>query len=274
METDMAGRRSKQAIAGAGLACVLSGYAAAHPQTVVYGPAGAEQSLDVYRPANSAPAPLVLFVHGGGWTKGNKAGGWHIAKPLTEMGYVVASVNYRMPGQTTIGDEAADVASAAAYLLGHAAEYGIDPRRFALIGHSAGGHLVALVGTDPSYARAAGLDLSRLGAVIALDGVFDFNNPPVRNPAIDPAPAYRARMSPIDHVADVAGHPLFCLIHENTALRFTHQADAFAAALQAHGQTVVETVAPGLSHGALVGQFDDPAEPMAQQVVDCLHKAL
>ncbi len=263
------------AVLSVAMAGTVSGRAAARPQTVAYGPEGAQQTLDIYRPQTNRAAPLVLFVHGGGWTKGNKAGGWHVAKPLAELGYVVASINYRMPGETTIGDEAADVASAAAFLLAHAADYGIDPaRRFALIGHSAGGHLVALVGTDPSYARTAGLDLARLGAVIALDGVFDFNHPTMRNPAIDPNPTYRAHMSPIAHVDDISGHPVFCLLHENTAPRFELQADAFAAALQSHGQTVTETLVPGLTHGAMVGQFDDPAEPLAKQVGDCLQKAL
>jgi arylformamidase len=263
--------------AAAALACLLALLpppAQARKITVAYGPDGQAQSLDLYRPDGAAPAKLVVFVHGGGWTKGNKAGGWHIAKPLAEAGYAVASINYRMLDQATLPDEAADVATATAFLLAHARDYGIDPTRYALAGHSAGGHLVALVGTDPSYARAAGLDLSRLAAVITLDGVFDIRRARARNPVITTDRTFRWQMSPTAHAGEVTGHPLFCLIHEDLAARFGDDAHEFATALKSHGVTVTEAVAPGLNHGALVGQFDNPAAPMEGEVAACLKQVM
>jgi acetyl esterase/lipase len=264
------------ALAFAALICAAP--VAARPVTVAYGTAGDAQTLDIYRTNAPAPARLVVFVHGGGWTKGDKAGGWKIARVLTAQGYVVASINYRLldpaaPNQAALADAATDVAAATAFLLRHAADYGIDPSRYALMGHSAGGHLVALVGTDPFYARAAGLDLDRLAAVVALDGVFDirpFHSP---NPVLPTDPDYRWKMSPSAHTSQVTARPLFCVVHEDMNRRFGPDADAFVAALQSHGVRTAETIAPGLTHGQLVGEFDNPATPTASQVETCLDAA-
>jgi acetyl esterase/lipase len=268
------------AIRAATLAALLCAAAPAvgRPLTVAYGPAGEAQSLDIYRPTTPGPAHLVVFVHGGGWTRGNKAGAWHIARVLTAQGYVVASINYRLldPGSSsgaTLVDAATDVAAATAFLLRHAADYGIDPSRYALMGHSAGGHLVALVGTDPFYARAAGLDLNRLAAVVALDGVFDIRPSYSPHPVVPTDLDYRWKLSPAAHTAQVTGHPLFCIVHEDVNRRFGPDADAFVAALQSHAVRVDETIARGLNHGQLVGEFDNPATPMAGQVEACLTKA-
>jgi acetyl esterase/lipase len=264
-------------IAFAALVCAATP-AAARPMTVAYGTAGDAQTLDIYRPNTPGPARLVVFVHGGGWTKGDKAAGWKIARVLIAQGYVVASVNYRLldpaaPNEAALVDAATDVAAATAFLLRHAAEYGINPSAYALMGHSAGGHLVALVGTDPFYARAAGLDLGRLAAVVALDGVFDMRPSYSPHPVLPTDPDYRWKMSPSAHTSQVTGHTLFCVVHEDMNRRFGPDADAFVAALQSHGVRTAETIAPGLTHGQLVGEFDNPATPMAAQVENCLAKA-
>ncbi len=89
---------------------------------------------------------------------------------LTQEGFAFVSINYRLVPAATVEQQAADVSAAVAWLRGHAAQLGIDASRIVLMGHSAGAHLVALVGTDPQYLAAAGLSLSDLRGVIALDG--------------------------------------------------------------------------------------------------------
>ncbi len=130
------------------------------------------QMLDFW-PAQSAetPAPLVVFVHGGGWTRGSKdnaSGAWK-APHYTGTGYAYAAINYRLVPGVTVEDQAADVAASLRYLIDHAAALGIDPQRIVLMGHSAGAHLVALVGTDERYLRAAGLSFASLKGVIPID---------------------------------------------------------------------------------------------------------
>lgn len=130
------------------------------------------QTLDLWRPAGVGPVPLVLFVHGGGWKRGDKSNATGAAKVghLLGRGYAVASIDYRLVPQVTVEQQAADVASALAWLRRTAAANGIDPNRIVLMGHSAGAHLVALVGTDPSYLKAAGLDYSAIRGVVPIDG--------------------------------------------------------------------------------------------------------
>lgn len=139
-------------------------------KTLSYGPDRLQQ-LDFW-PAARADAPLVVFVHGGGWKRGDKRmmDGSAKLSHWRDLGYAVASVNYRLVPDNTVEEQAADIASAVALLKGKAATLGIDPGRIALVGHSAGAHLVALVGTDPAYFRAAGLSLQDVRGIVPLDG--------------------------------------------------------------------------------------------------------
>src|SRR5690606_4658044 len=110
------------------------------------------QKLDFHRArGNARAAPLVLFVHGGGWTNGSKenATGRHMAPHYTGLGYNFATIDYRLVPEGTVEQQGQDVADALAYLLRRAGELGIDRSKVVLMGHSAGAHLVSLVGTDP-----------------------------------------------------------------------------------------------------------------------------
>lgn len=135
---------------------------------------GAEpmQRLDFWRVTTAQPAPIILFVHGGGWQRGSKdnATGMQKVEHLTGEGYAFASIDYRLVPASTVEQQAADVAAAVAWTRSNAARLGVDASRIVLMGHSAGAHLVALVGTDPRYLAAVGLSLSDLRGVIALDG--------------------------------------------------------------------------------------------------------
>ena len=127
------------------------------------------QRFDVYLPAGARDAPLLFFVHGGGWANGdkdnrglaNKRDYW-LAK-----GYAVASSNYRMLPDTAPLEQAGDVASAIAFAQRKAPEWGVDPARLVLMGHSAGAHLVALLGSKPALLAQAGAQ--RPLGVVALD---------------------------------------------------------------------------------------------------------
>lgn len=139
-------------------------------QTLSYG-AAAAQKLE-YWPGATAHSPLVAFVHGGGWKAGDmtmmdgsaKLSHWHA------LGYAVASIDYRLVPQASVEDEAADVAEAVAFLHGNADALGFDAKRIALVGHSAGAHLVALIGTDPKWLNGAGLNLDDVRGIVPLDG--------------------------------------------------------------------------------------------------------
>ena len=143
-------------------------------------------TLDLYRPAPARRADhrgIVVYVHGGGWRQGDKRAVGAKARLFTRAGYVFASVNYRLspsppaPANTArirFPDHPRDVAEAVVWLHRHARTFGGDRRRIALIGHSAGAHLVALVATDPSYLGRLPGPRPVISGFVPLDaGAFD-----------------------------------------------------------------------------------------------------
>eukprot|EP01136_Pigoraptor_vietnamica_P021148 Opistho-1_new@70999 len=112
------------------------------PREIAFG-ADPLQRFDFY-PAESAkgPAPLFVFVHGGGWTRGDKRNATGAAKiaHFTGRGYAFASINYRLVPDARVEDQAQDVADGLARLVRDARALGVDPNRIVLAGHSAGAH--------------------------------------------------------------------------------------------------------------------------------------
>lgn len=139
-------------------------------QELAYGTAPL-QKVDFWA-GNTRNAPLVLFVHGGGWKRGDKtmmAGSAKLSH-WQKAGYAVASANYRLVPDATVEAQASDIAAVTAYFRKNAAKLGIDAGRIVLIGHSAGAHLVSFVGTDPTWFAGAGLKMTDIAGVVALDG--------------------------------------------------------------------------------------------------------
>ena len=126
---------------------------------VVYAKVGArELHVDVVMPSDAPakPRPCVVWVHGGGWSKGthkaNQAAG------LAGKGYVAASVEYRLSGEAIYPAQIQDCKAAIRFLRAHAKDYGIDPNRIGVWGGSAGGHLVALMGTTGGVKELEGTE--------------------------------------------------------------------------------------------------------------------
>jgi acetyl esterase/lipase len=142
-------------------------------RNVAYGPDPA-QRFDLYLPANAADAPVVFYVHGGGWANGDKTNPGLASKLAHWLpkGYAVISSNYRMVPVVAPLEQARDIARAVALVQRRASEWKLDPERMVLMGHSAGAHLVALLGSDPRLLAEAGATRPR--GVVALDsGALD-----------------------------------------------------------------------------------------------------
>ena len=193
-------------------------------QTLSYG-TDKLQNLDFYPAANgNKRAPLVVFVHGGGWKRGSKDNGtgqWK-APHYTQGGYAFVSINYRLVPDATVEQQGADVAAALRYLIDNAARLGFDPARIVIMGHSAGAHLVALVGTDESYLRGAGLSFASIDGVIPIDGAaYDVAQQMQEGPgmmqdtyaqAFGSDPVRQRALSPTLHAA-APNAPRFLIIH-------------------------------------------------------------
>ena len=110
-------------------------------------PNGVVLTLDGWIPASARPQPAVIMVHGGSWNSGDKRtyiGPWFPA--LTDAGIAWFTINYRLSPQWKFPAAVEDVEAAVSWVRANAAKYNVDPERLALMGESAGGHLVALVG--------------------------------------------------------------------------------------------------------------------------------
>lgn len=260
--------------------------AAPAPITLAYGTDPLQQ-LDLWRPVNApSKAPLVLFVHGGGWQRGSKdnAGSRWAPVHFPQAGYAYAAINYRLVPQASVEQQAEDAARALRALLDRADELGIDRSRAVLMGHSAGAHLVALVGTDERYLKAAGLGFADVAGVIPNDGAaYDVPAQMRDGPAImqqtyaqafGSDPARQRALSPT-HQAAAPNAPAFLLLHVQRP-DGVRQAQALGKALSAAGTQVEYGSLPGeglRGHAEINRQLGNP-DYAATGLVDAWLKRL
>ncbi len=231
------------------------------------------QVLDIWRAKNATgPTPLIVYVHGGGWKRGSKDNATGRFKPVhyPDQGYAFASINYRLVPAATVEQQAADVASAVRALIDRAATLGIDRRRIVLMGHSAGAHLVALVGTDERYLKGAGLSFADIAGVIPNDGAaYDVpaqmkDGPPIMQATYKQAfgtdPARQKALSPTAHAAAPNAREFLLLyVQRPDGVR---QAKALGDALVAGGSRVEHGSFPGeglKGHAEINRSLGDPA---------------
>jgi len=150
---------------------------------VAYGDGHERHRLDVYVPSGAAaPRPVVVWIHGGGWQNGDKSSAAGRVPALMTLGFTVVGINYRYSQQAMFPAQIHDCKAAIRHLRANAATYNIDPNRIGVWGSSAGGHLVALLGTSAGVVDAEGtvggnLDQSsRVQAVANYFGPADFFN--------------------------------------------------------------------------------------------------
>jgi pectinesterase len=212
--------------------------------------------LDVSIPGGDGPFPIVIIIHGGGWSGGDKqADHTALFEPLNAAGFVWFSINYRLaPGHRwpACFD---DVKTAIRWVKRHAADYRGDPRRVALIGYSAGGHLAcqaAVLATDDTRAQAVvGLapPTDHLADSVRRGGLSPSMQKLLDRPGILDASARELLrdLSPINHVEP--GLPPFLLVHgtEDQSVPF-EQSVIFQARLKSVGGTCDLLTLPGASH--------------------------
>ena len=141
---------------------------------LAFGPAAGDR-LDVYRPKSGKPGPLVVFLYGGSWDSGSRSIYGFVGAALASHGYTVVIPDYRVYPQVVYPAFLQDNARAVRWARDHAAEYGGDPARLVLMGHSAGAYNAAMLANDPRWLAAEGLDAHRdIVAWVGLSGPYDF----------------------------------------------------------------------------------------------------
>jgi acetyl esterase/lipase len=225
----------------------------------------ARHVLDVYVPKGQKGFPVVLFVHGGRWTSGNKNLYGGIGESLARHGIGVVICNYRLSPAVKHPVHVQDVASAFAWTRNNIATYGGKPDRLFVCGHSAGGHLVALLATDAKYLKAEKLSPSDIRGVVPISGVYSIEPPAILKSVFGSDAEVRKDASPLTHAR--GKHPP-CLIAfaETDYPSLGDQAKEFHDALKKAGSPCELLECKDRNHITIITSFRDDADPLNQAV--------
>jgi acetyl esterase/lipase len=263
--------------AGGGLA-LLNGLAALRGHRaavdVPYGPLP-RQRFDLYRPAAAEDAasgtPLVVFFYGGSWSSGERAQYRFVGEALAARGVAAMVVDYRLYPQARYPEFLEDCARAAGFALEHAGEFGADPRRVFVFGHSAGAYNAAMLALDPRWLRAAGHSPRELAGWIGLAGPYDFL--PIGDPVVQQVfdwPATAPDTQPLAHAGDFApALPAFLgAAADDTKVDPERNTARLDSALREHGASPRHVVYPRIGHALLAGALAWPLTGLAPVLRD------
>jgi acetyl esterase/lipase len=216
-------------------------------------------ALDVHRPRlpAAAGAPIVVFLHGGTWQHGRREDYRFVGAALAARGVLAIVPDFRMAPAHPFPDFMRDAAAAVAWSHAHAREFGGDPQRLFLVGHSSGAHIAALLATDARYLRAVGLRPRQLRGVVGLSGPYDFPAGDARLRAVfGDGPRWRDSQP----VAFVDGDepPFLLLTGGDDRVVIPENSASLARELRARGEPVELRVVGGVGHFAMVSGFRSP----------------
>ena len=215
--------------------------------------ANPRNKLDVFRPVGGtaatsvSPKPVVIFFYGGAWDSGSKNDYLFVAEALTSRGYVVVIADYRHYPEVVFPAYMEDAALAVKWTFDHIAQYGGDPAKVFVMGHSAGAQLAALVAYDATYLDRVGIDKRRIKGVVSLAGPLDFL--PLTEPKLEfifPQ-SVRAASQPINFI--VGNEPPSLLLHGTADTRVgIHNSRNLAKRITERGGSVETTYYPDMGH--------------------------
>ena len=206
-----------------------------------------KHKLDLYLPKDKKSAPVFFFIHGGAWKSGDRSQYLPLGNRFAKEGILTVIPSYRLAPKHPHPAQIEDVAAAFAWMVRHVSEYGGDTNRIYVGGHSAGGHLAALLALDERYLKASGLSVKNIRGTIALSGVYDLAESEGQASVFGKDRKVRRDASPLFHVKSPA--PPFLVSYcqwDYPTLPF--QARLFHAALQKAGIATDLLFVPRESH--------------------------
>ncbi|MEM1409858.1 MAG: alpha/beta hydrolase, partial [Pseudomonadota bacterium] len=242
------------------------------------------QLIDINSRPLSTPKPAIVIVHGGSWQAGDKRTAIAKTKYFLSKGFAVAAMNYRLHPEVTPREQAQDVADAAVWLAKNASAYGIDPRQIYLVGHAAGGHLVSLVGTDPTYLGKHSATPADLGGIVTLDAaVYDVSGAIAAHDVQTPQgrllrqvftekSGFWSQVSPITRIAGGQRIPPFLLSYSAGKQSYQTQERPFAAALRRQGGIAILYEALGRNEESIYRFFGQPDDPTTEAVLNFIRR--
>jgi arylformamidase len=238
---------------------------------IPYGPHPAE-TLDVFPAPTGAPAPVHVFIHGGYWHRLDKRDFSWVARAFGPAGVATVVINYALVPAVDMEELVRQCRAAVAWTWKHAATFGGDPDRVFVSGHSAGGHLVAmLLATEWAKFDAPG-DVVK-GAT-GISGLYDLE--PIRLSYLNDVLALTAetarRYSPIV-LRPRARPPLLLAVGGREGAEYHRQTEELAAAWRAHGVPIEVLDQAGHDHFSIVAQLEDPASPLSRAMLHQMGRA-
>jgi acetyl esterase/lipase len=239
-----------------------------HQLDLPYGP-DPKQRLDLYVPAGTVTrAPVLLFIHGGGFLEGDRAHYGYIARPYAPHGIITAVMSYRLTGSGAVYPaQEDDVKTAILWLHRHVATYGGDPTALYVTGHSAGAVLSAEVGVDRTWLTQAGIDARVLRGIAPVSGPYDLRN---LQEMANYVPTARASIeaSPILHIIDPVPSVVVSYGTNNAEEdSYSVSAREFVIALRKQGTHVDTVVLTGSGHIATAMALGTPGSSLSEAVL-------
>ncbi|ARB30928.1 alpha/beta hydrolase [Pseudomonas tolaasii] len=223
------------------------------------------QKLDLYRPFPAVSnAPVVVFFYGGSWNSGSKDDYGFVGEALASRGMVVVIADYRLYPQVRYPAFLQDGAKAVAWAHEHSADYGADPKRMYVMGHSSGAYNASMLALDPRWLNEVGLSPSIFKGWIGLAGPYDFL--PIENRDVQPVfffPDSPPDSQPINHVSASAPPSLLIASTDDNLVNPTRNTGGLANRLRAAGVPVETFYFSKTSHATLVASLAKPLRWLA-----------
>ena len=227
------------------------------------------QKLDLYLPKGAKDFPTLFFIHGGGWTGGSRSGFDKIGRTFAKNGVGFVAVGYRLSPKVKHPAHIEDVAKGFTWTAANIGKYGGNPDALFVSGHSAGGHLAALLATDEDYLKAEKLSVKNIKGVIPVSGVFVVS-PRMKNVFGDDEEVCK-KASPQNHVRE--GLPTFLILYADGELgNLGKQAEAFAPALKEKKVEAAILMGKDRTHGTIMMKMADEDDPATQAVLEFIAK--
>ncbi len=252
----------------------------------------ARHQLDIYAPANAKNLPVVFWIHGGGWEQGSKSDVKLKPQWFMDKGFIFVSTNYRLLPEVDMGTLTRDVAKSFGWVEKHIAEYGGDPKRVLVGGHSAGAQLAALICIDDRYLKTEGASFDCLIGCVPVDG-DTYDVPAIIETAetrrrvhgqeqpknghrekFGNDPAKHKDFSAVTHVAKGKNIPPFLILH--VAAQPDNSAQAFRLSSLLKSADVPATVfsAKSTDHSKLNNDLGLPDDPATQALIKFIGQIL
>jgi arylformamidase len=235
---------------------------------LAYGPTPAE-ALDLVVPpvGDGRRAPLMMFIHGGYWQNLDKRDCAALAPAFVKAGIAYATINYTLAPVAGLDEIVRQVRACVAWLWRNAPSLGCDPDRMFVAGHSAGGHLAAMLAAT-EWNRLGGLPPDLVKGAFPISGIYDLE--PIRlsyqNPVLKLDEGTVRRVSPL-HMTPVTKR-IVLSVGEKEPEEFQRQQTELAGAWRKAGAAVDIVPATGLDHFDILEKFGDPQHPIGRAALE------